>query len=396
MSSSGGEVETGSQEALRRQPDEDLSSIDRGTSDQVVEGKADETADERKEQQDEALRQQPDEDLPSIYRGTSDQVVEGKADETADERKELQVEAPRQQPDEDVSVSSTDRGISEQAADGKADEKCEEREEQQDEAGMDDATGADEKCEEREEQQDEAGMDDATGADEKCEEREEQQDEAGMDDATGAAETKLSQAMLMMTVSSLLEGKDLTTISMKEMRASMEKQLGLEEGGLDDRREEVLELVRAEVQRISSGEPVAAQKPSSNRTNAGKRKRTASTNTKDWRRLLQRYEDRAVKVEDPQSEVQQEQDASATGPLDESPTEKATSSTPSRTEFLQKSLPLSVQVAGQTLELPSKCFSSGSLGYYTCTKLQVTLDGVPREIQCQVSCSLLGSDKWSV
>eukprot|EP00931_Biecheleriopsis_adriatica_P076050 TRINITY_DN497_c0_g1_i8.p1 TRINITY_DN497_c0_g1~~TRINITY_DN497_c0_g1_i8.p1 ORF type:complete len:380 (+),score=102.99 TRINITY_DN497_c0_g1_i8:68-1141(+) len=357
MSSSGGEVETGSQEALRRQPDEDLSSIDRGTS---------------------------------------DQVVEGKADETADERKELQVEAPRQQPDEDVSVSSTDRGISEQAADGKADEKCEEREEQQDEAGMDDATGADEKCEEREEQQDEAGMDDATGADEKCEEREEQQDEAGMDDATGAAETKLSQAMLMMTVSSLLEGKDLTTISMKEMRASMEKQLGLEEGGLDDRREEVLELVRAEVQRISSGEPVAAQKPSSNRTNAGKRKRTASTNTKDWRRLLQRYEDRAVKVEDPQSEVQQEQDASATGPLDESPTEKATSSTPSRTEFLQKSLPLSVQVAGQTLELPSKCFSSGSLGYYTCTKLQVTLDGVPREIQCQVSCSLLGSDKWSV
>eukprot|EP00931_Biecheleriopsis_adriatica_P076046 TRINITY_DN497_c0_g1_i4.p1 TRINITY_DN497_c0_g1~~TRINITY_DN497_c0_g1_i4.p1 ORF type:complete len:405 (+),score=110.10 TRINITY_DN497_c0_g1_i4:68-1216(+) len=382
MSSSGGEVETGSQEALRRQPDEDLSSIDRGTSDQVVEGKADETADERKEQQDEALRQQPDEDLPSIYRGTSDQVVEGKADETADERKELQVEAPRQQPDEDVSVSSTDRGISEQAADGKADEKCEEREEQQDEAGMDDATGAAETK--------------LSQADEKCEEREEQQDEAGMDDATGAAETKLSQAMLMMTVSSLLEGKDLTTISMKEMRASMEKQLGLEEGGLDDRREEVLELVRAEVQRISSGEPVAAQKPSSNRTNAGKRKRTASTNTKDWRRLLQRYEDRAVKVEDPQSEVQQEQDASATGPLDESPTEKATSSTPSRTEFLQKSLPLSVQVAGQTLELPSKCFSSGSLGYYTCTKLQVTLDGVPREIQCQVSCSLLGSDKWSV
>eukprot|EP00931_Biecheleriopsis_adriatica_P076049 TRINITY_DN497_c0_g1_i7.p1 TRINITY_DN497_c0_g1~~TRINITY_DN497_c0_g1_i7.p1 ORF type:complete len:407 (+),score=113.64 TRINITY_DN497_c0_g1_i7:79-1221(+) len=380
MSSSGGEVETGSQEALRRQPDEDLSSIDRGTSDQVVEGKADETADERKEQQDEALRQQPDEDLPSIYRGTSDQVVEGKADETADERKEQQDEALRQQPDEDL--PSIYRGTSDQVVDGKADEKCEEREEQQDEAGMDDATGAAETK--------------LSQADEKCEEREEQQDEAGMDDATGAAETKLSQAMLMMTVSSLLEGKDLTTISMKEMRASMEKQLGLEEGGLDDRREEVLELVRAEVQRISSGEPVAAQKPSSNRTNAGKRKRTASTNTKDWRRLLQRYEDRAVKVEDPQSEVQQEQDASATGPLDESPTEKATSSTPSRTEFLQKSLPLSVQVAGQTLELPSKCFSSGSLGYYTCTKLQVTLDGVPREIQCQVSCSLLGSDKWSV
>eukprot|EP00931_Biecheleriopsis_adriatica_P069790 TRINITY_DN435_c0_g2_i1.p1 TRINITY_DN435_c0_g2~~TRINITY_DN435_c0_g2_i1.p1 ORF type:complete len:2117 (-),score=606.84 TRINITY_DN435_c0_g2_i1:43-6393(-) len=94
--------------------------------------------------------------------------------------------------------------------------------------------------------------------------------------ATEASET-ITEEVLKKAVSTLLEGKDLTSISIKEMRASMERHLGLQEGGLDDRKDEVNRLLQAEVLRISSEEPAAKKSKASDSPASGPAAETAAT-----------------------------------------------------------------------------------------------------------------------
>jgi len=244
--------------------------------------------------------------------------------------------------------------------------------------------------------------------------------------AATEAQGELSQAVLAAKVSSLLQGKDLTCFSMKDLRQSLEQTLGIEQGGLDQRRDEITELAQAEIQRIvqaaeqQDGEDTegnerdkrrrrkrrrrnekepddgerdedekddkeegAPETPEKRRRKLGKRKQAAKN--LDWRQMLRRREARAGKGQ------AASQNADGVGAEDVSLESNPTS----RKAFLQAASSLSVQIAGQTLELPAKCFASSSCGYYAMARLQVTLDGVQRELQCQVNCAVLGSDRWS-
>ncbi|CAE8625353.1 unnamed protein product [Polarella glacialis] len=206
-----------------------------------------------------------------------------------------------------------------------------------------------------------------------------------------ADEASPTGARLLAEVSSMLEGRDLNDLRLGKARAELEERLGLCAGGLEDRKDEVNELIKAEVQRLSEEAaddcdddtmldgPETPKKQRHALRLGGKRRKHDSK--PGWtRRLRQRPSDSQEEIQEEEKSQKQPEEAQG-----------------SRAEFLKGSgsSTLTMQVGGQTLEIPAKSFASGTCGYYTCARIQVTIDGVPRELQCQLNCAVLGSEKWT-
>mmetsp|Transcript_89216 Transcript_89216/g.158160 ORF Transcript_89216/g.158160 Transcript_89216/m.158160 type:complete len:276 (-) Transcript_89216:83-910(-) len=181
-----------------------------------------------------------------------------------------------------------------------------------------------------------------------------------------------SSAELAGTVSTLLAEKDLETVSLNQLKSELEQHLGL---SLDDRKDELRELVTAELKRIMHPETPEKKTQKKPKTQRGQKRKQRAT---DLLGLLSEAQQKARRI------VQKCEDAEDAGAGQET----------SKAEFLKGS-PLSLQLGEETLELSAKSFSSGSCGYYTCAKVKVTIDGVQREMQCQLSCAVLGSENWS-
>jgi hypothetical protein len=183
--------------------------------------------------------------------------------------------------------------------------------------------------------------------------------------------TALTETVLTAELKDLLEGRDLNTISVKEVRAELEQRLGLAAGSLEARREELLVLLKGEVQRIVSlRDNLTPEKAS--RHSGAKRKYA------QFDGLVARPRTRWADGEAAEAEQASEE-----------PLQKI-----SRKDFLAAPSSLCLQVEGQPIQLTAKRFSSGTCGYYSCSRLQVNINGVKRELQLQVNCAVLGSDAW--
>jgi len=186
-------------------------------------------------------------------------------------------------------------------------------------------------------------------------------------------EGRPSRAEISETIAALLVDKDLQTVSMNQLKAEIEQELGLDNGALDDRRQELRDLVTAELQRINDPET-----PQKEKTKKGKKRKHRAAGLSELLSLAQEKARRIV-----------EKRASTTEQGESESSEKT-----SKAEFLKGS-PLSLELGGETLQLNAKSFASGTCGYSTCAKVKVSIDGVERELQCQVNCAVLGSESWS-
>jgi len=63
----------------------------------------------------------------------------------------------------------------------------------------------------------------------------------------------------------------------------------------------------------------------------------------------------------------------------------------SRAEFRAKAKPLTVIIAGSSLEAEVKEFSTGSLGWYLNNKTMVEIDGVRVSVQIGLNLTIVGS-----
>mmetsp|Transcript_6399 Transcript_6399/g.11702 ORF Transcript_6399/g.11702 Transcript_6399/m.11702 type:complete len:221 (-) Transcript_6399:120-782(-) len=179
------------------------------------------------------------------------------------------------------------------------------------------------------------------------------------------------KAMLMASISEVLEGRDLRSFRMKDMLEALEDKLGVTAAEVEARRAEIVELAQAEVQRITKKHVLVSK---NSKKAAGKRKKVSEV---DWRRLVQRREEKLAKATR-RSEAQ---------PDGVQAEEKVVDA--EDTDLPEIHGALSVQIGEHSMELSPKTFSSGTQGYHGLARLVVSLDGRPRSIMCQVSCALL-------
>ncbi|CAL1158196.1 unnamed protein product [Cladocopium goreaui] len=191
---------------------------------------------------------------------------------------------------------------------------------------------------------------------------EEMQHEKGEDREDALQEPgSLDAKTLSLAVCAVLEGKDLDTVSLKDFRLALEQHLDLKSGALESRKEEINELVKAEI-----GRP--EEKP--RRTQAAARTKRKAAQV-DWRRSVRRAE-KAPKASEEKVEGE--------NPLDQEERKDPALDMP-------PSMP--AQISGQDLQLTGKTFASGTFGYHGCAGLVVEIGGQRRSMMCQISCALL-------
>ena len=194
--------------------------------------------------------------------------------------------------------------------------------------------------------------------------------------AEADAPDRINSAALIMSISAILEGRDLHSFSMKDMLGALEERLGMPSKELQTRKSEILELVQAEVQRMSNKENQSSSKNAKNR-GGSKRKTLAEV---DWQRMLGQREAKVQKMTHKMGEKSVEPNSE---PEIQKP-EISEDSTPTALTMGLKAV-----IADHAMELSPKTFSSGAQGFHALQRLSVTLDGKPRSIMCQVSCALL-------
>lgn len=191
---------------------------------------------------------------------------------------------------------------------------------------------------------------------------EEMQHEKGEDREDALQEPgSLDAKTLSLAVCAVLEGKDLDTVSLKDFRLALEQHLDLKSGALESRKEEINELVKAEI-----GRP--EEKP--RRTQAAARTKRKAAQV-DWRRSVRRAE-KAPKASEEKVEGE--------NPLDQEER---------KDPALDMPLSMPAQISGQDLQLTGKTFASGTFGYHGCAGLVVEIGGQRRSMMCQISCALL-------
>eukprot|EP00450_Noctiluca_scintillans_P000689 CAMPEP_0194484010 /NCGR_PEP_ID=MMETSP0253-20130528/5473_1 /TAXON_ID=2966 /ORGANISM="Noctiluca scintillans" /LENGTH=173 /DNA_ID=CAMNT_0039323753 /DNA_START=51 /DNA_END=572 /DNA_ORIENTATION=- len=167
-----------------------------------------------------------------------------------------------------------------------------------------------------------------------------------------------SDAVMQEQIAKILESRDLTQTSLKEVRTALEQQLGLAPGALDEHKAKVKELATAEISRIQATAEGSASsdKPEAeaDRQKKGKRPREEGKNT-----------------------MARQSQCGLT-----------------RAEFKDKASGFTVEIGGRTVSVNPKLFSTGSCGFYGAQKVDIKVGGSTLSMQCQVNCAVIGSKNW--
>merc|ERR1712151_1040375 len=65
-----------------------------------------------------------------------------------------------------------------------------------------------------------------------------------------------------------------------------------------------------------------------------------------------------------------------------------------RNAFLEAAGAINVQIGDNHLKVPSRKFSTGSVGFYNQQKIVLNVGGQELTLQCQINCTVLGSKEW--
>lgn len=63
----------------------------------------------------------------------------------------------------------------------------------------------------------------------------------------------------------------------------------------------------------------------------------------------------------------------------------------SKTEFMEKATPVTIDVAGSQMTASPREFSTGSFGWYLTGKATITVDGKPLSVQVGCNLAVVGS-----
>jgi len=78
--------------------------------------------------------------------------------------------------------------------------------------------------------------------------------------------------------------------------------------------------------------------------------------------------------------------------------EKTTSAAFNKKRFLDNTeevLDASIPGFGANIKLAKRKFNTGSCGWFGNGKITATVDNVPLEVSCQITCTVVGSKEWS-
>mmetsp|Transcript_83251 Transcript_83251/g.211992 ORF Transcript_83251/g.211992 Transcript_83251/m.211992 type:complete len:220 (+) Transcript_83251:56-715(+) len=199
-------------------------------------------------------------------------------------------------------------------------------------------------------------------------------------------------------VTAILTGRDLTQTSLKEVRGELEKRLGVSTGALDACREEIKDITTAEIARLQAeGEGAgeesaddAALTSDSAPTEAAAvaaavaAKAAAKASSSAAARGKKRAAPAAAEVEQPPA-------GKAKG---KGGTKEKQKNLMSRATFLEKAIGFQATLGDKPMKLPPKVFSTGSCGFWGASKITMDLGGQEVTMQCQVSCTIIGSKEW--
>lgn len=162
-------------------------------------------------------------------------------------------------------------------------------------------------------------------------------------------------------IAAILKERDLSQTSLKEVRAELEKRLGVSPGSLDAFREDVKEITTRQIQKNAQTQQ-ETEREASPAPAAGA---PAAADTKGKKRKS-----------GPGGQKQRQAKAMT------------------RDTFKSKAKSLAVQVEGNTVPVLAKVFSTGSCGFWGSSKLQVDVGGELLTVQCQIQAAIIGSKEW--
>mmetsp|Transcript_85004 Transcript_85004/g.259595 ORF Transcript_85004/g.259595 Transcript_85004/m.259595 type:complete len:205 (-) Transcript_85004:72-686(-) len=187
-------------------------------------------------------------------------------------------------------------------------------------------------------------------------------------------------------IKSILSQKDLTQTSLKEVRAELERHYGVAAGGFDGFREEIKAFTSKEIARLQDEAPEEPAEPNSVEPEqlAAASASSAAEGKKRGRAKESRQSDQT--------------DAAANGGKGRSKgpgTKEKQKSLMTKTTFKESAEPFAVQIGNKKVKVDTKMFSTGSCGWWGASKVNMDVDGRDVLVQCQVSCTIIGSKEWS-
>mmetsp|Transcript_48410 Transcript_48410/g.139235 ORF Transcript_48410/g.139235 Transcript_48410/m.139235 type:complete len:184 (+) Transcript_48410:60-611(+) len=169
-------------------------------------------------------------------------------------------------------------------------------------------------------------------------------------------------------IGEIIAGRDLAQMSLKLVRAELEKRCGLPDGALECWRDEIRQLTSDAI--VRSGQH-----------GNGSSSSEAEPSPQEKRKVVADREERC--------RVGGGRDRAARGGA-----KLRQSSIMSRKRFSEVAAPISVKIEGKTIKVNPKRFSTGSSGFYSTQKLSMELDGHEVMMQVQLSATVIGSKAW--
>ncbi|CAK0838126.1 unnamed protein product [Prorocentrum cordatum] len=181
--------------------------------------------------------------------------------------------------------------------------------------------------------------------------------------APGAAALP-SDDVLRGHVAAILEGQDLTQMSMKEVRGLLETRCGMAAGALDEHKAKVKEVVTAKIAELQDAND--------------------------------QHEDAASAAVAPaaQPSAGAKQKRADRKPGEPGAAKKKQSTLCTRKSFMKNAKTFPVKLGDNNFNVAPREFSTGSCGYFLSSKVPMELDGERVMMQCSLNCTVIGSKEW--
>eukprot|EP00401_Gymnodinium_catenatum_P055213 CAMPEP_0117502920 /NCGR_PEP_ID=MMETSP0784-20121206/24060_1 /TAXON_ID=39447 /ORGANISM="" /LENGTH=182 /DNA_ID=CAMNT_0005298215 /DNA_START=43 /DNA_END=591 /DNA_ORIENTATION=+ len=181
------------------------------------------------------------------------------------------------------------------------------------------------------------------------------------------AATLPSESELTEHVKAVLEGQDLNSVSMKDVRRALEARLKLPEQAMDEHKNLIKAVVEPVIQEMTTPKESVND---ATRTSAPAAPAAASTPSKGKK-------------------------GKGRGEAGPGSTKKRQAELMTRDEFTKVAKSIPVKIGGKEFDVPSRVFSTGSCGYFLNAKAPITVGEQEVTVQCSVTLTIVGSKEWA-
>eukprot|EP00747_Dinoflagellata_sp_TGD_P167592 gnl/TRDRNA2_/TRDRNA2_192269_c0_seq1.p1 gnl/TRDRNA2_/TRDRNA2_192269_c0~~gnl/TRDRNA2_/TRDRNA2_192269_c0_seq1.p1 ORF type:complete len:199 (-),score=58.85 gnl/TRDRNA2_/TRDRNA2_192269_c0_seq1:99-695(-) len=193
-----------------------------------------------------------------------------------------------------------------------------------------------------------------------------------------------SDGVLSEHIRAILENRDLSTMSLKEVRGELETRLSQPRGALDEHKDKIKELATVEIGRIQ-----AAQEQAEAQQEAGEEAGGEAAAAED---APSKRRDKKRKSQGGEPSEKKRKEGEEKPKLGGAKERQADAMT--RKEFMKHAKAMKVPINGKSVTVPTKQFSTNSCGWWGMSKVPIEVNGVELVVQCQINCAVIGSKEW--